>query len=607
MHAIERTTYSSQPPRRMRTLGDAVASITHAYLQVPRRLHNKQSINDEYSARTVAYAVSAVLDCREDWKSIPLSHLFALEARLREYALLEGFKPNEAGYYTREIRKILAHASSHGWSSRQMRLIKSWDTATAAFKKKAGGCIQIIDYLISRNRTPSTTTERDLERWAESAEESLELTSIEQYLNHFRSRIRAATLTGLFPHLDLASKGRTRYGDHITALRPGVQAELKKIAKRKAEVEIPDRSTREIARPVSISKIYSSFKRLHGHRTQIRGQKPVESLVRLVTSDNVLPYIDYLENELGHLREEIKDTFNPIMSVVRHDPLFKSRDYEWIPDRIQKVPKERHYKMLLRKEEKAQAYELLGEIPKALRRESTAPGLDAKEVAWFRHDEVLISVLHELAFRQRNVRECQTFDGIDPDLKWEPLTNKDLLDLYIPECVLQAYNDNTSREFLMICFDEKKTKSHRAERVVLPLALASLIEDFDQHHRTLLFEDFIERSRLTVTNKTKKKKRRFDHGHLLLNRNGGGLSQHSLRWQVRRLTRKYIGHKVSPHIWRDIFAAHTKMLAALGLGGGRQMLQRRLFQVDDATTDGYSQLDYALPGIAALDREYPAA
>jgi hypothetical protein len=49
------------------------------------------------------------------------------------------------------------------------------------------------------------------------------------------------------------------------------------------------------------------------------------------------------------------------------------------------------------------------------------------------------------------------------------------------------------------------------------------------------------------------------------------------------------------------------MLAALGLGGGRKMLQRRLFQVDEQTTDGYSQLGYALPGIAALDREDLAA
>jgi len=260
--------------------------------------------------------------------------------------------------------------------------------------------------------------------------------------------------------------------------------------------------------------------------------------------------------------------------------------------------------MLLRKEEKAQAYKRLGEIPKALRRESEDPGLDAKKVAWFRQDEVLISLLHELAFRQRNVRECQTFDAINPDLKWEPLTNKDLLDLYIPECVLQAHKDNDSRDFLMVCFDESKTKSRRAERVVLPLALASLIEDFNLHHRSLLIEDFIERHRRTAN---PKKKKNFNHGYLLLNRNGAGLSQHSLRWQVRRLTRKYIGHKVSPHIWRDIFAAHTKMLAALGLGGGRKMLQRRLFQVDEATTDGYSQLDYALPGIAALDSEYSAA
>jgi hypothetical protein len=235
-------------------------------------------------------------------------------------------------------------------------------------------------------------------------------------------------------------------------------------------VWIPDRSTSEIVRPVSISKIQSSFSRLHGHRTQIREMKAVASLVDLVTPDNVLPFIEFLEGEHGLLREAIYDTLAPIMSVVRHDPIFEDRDYEWIPDRILKVPKERRYKLYLRKEEKAEPYERLGEIPKALRLDSKAPGLSAEEEAWLRHDEVLISFLHELALRQRNVRECQTWDGLKPNFKWERINNEMLLNLDIPECVRRAYEENNNRKFLMLTFNEEETKARRAERIVLPHA-----------------------------------------------------------------------------------------------------------------------------------------
>lgn len=604
MHAVNRKDLP-QPGRRILTLGDAIALISNDWLNLPPEVRAEEPI-DEYSARTAAYAIGAVLDCKDNWAKIPLSQLFGLEQILREYAIREGFKPHAAGYYTCQIRKIMAYASSRGWSCWRLEVMKSWGETIAAFTGQTRGCLQIIEYLISRKKTPATTTEKDLQRWVETEGNSLEITTTEEYLSQFRGRLRAAGLEPSFPHLDLRSKRRRHYGDSLKDMTPGVRAQLKRITKRKTAEWMADRSAREIMRPVSVSKIYSSFRRLHGYRTRIREKEAVASLVDLVTPDNVLPFIDFLANEIGLRRQAIYDTLAPIMSVVRHDPLFEGSDYEWIPEHIRKVPKERRYKLFLRKEDKAEPYERLGAIPKALRLESEYPDLSAEEVAWLRHDEVLISLLYELVFRQRNIRECRTFDALKPNLKWKPLNNKLLLDLYIPKCVLQAYNDNNLREFLMICFDETETKSRRAETVVLPLALASLIEDFNLNHRGVIIENFINRNRIRRS-RDPKIKEYIDHGHLFLNRRGGALSQDSLRWQVRRLTRKYIGHKVSPHIWRDIFAAYTKMLAALGLGGGRKMLQRRLFQVDDQTTDGYSQLGYALPGIAALDSEYQAA
>jgi integrase len=405
----------------------------------------------------------------------------------------------------------------------------------------------------------------------------------------FRGKMRAATLEKMFPKLDLQSKRPERYGDSLEDMTPRVQKELEQIAKFKRAVWRPGRSARLATRAPSIERMYWTVRQMHGHRTRKQKEKPVAGLIQLITPANVYPFVDFLEHDRGLLRDGVGRVMAPILAMVRQHPIFKGRKYDWISTRIQKVPKERHYKLLMRKEEKAHPYELLGQIPKALRRESQTPGLGEFDVACCRHDEALISVLHELVLRQKNIRSSRTGDSAKPNLVWEKLTPEMQLDLFIPDCVSVAYDKDHQRDFLMFRFDESETKAGRSELVVMSLALASLIMDYKDNYRGALIP------------------KELDHGQLFANRRGGELSQCTFHSLVCRLTKKYVGRKVSPHIWRDIFAAHIKMLAALGMGGGREQIRRRFFHVDDETTDGYSQLDYAAPGIAALDREYLAA
>jgi hypothetical protein len=82
------------------------------------------------------------------------------------------------------------------------------------------------------------------------------------------------------------------------------------------------------------------------------------------------------------------------------------------------------------------------------------------------------------------------------------------------------------------------------------------------------------------------------------------MSARNLRDLVRRITKDYVGKKIPPHLWRDIYALRFRVLAAVGTGVSFDQLQNRFWQAAPTTTEKYCQLDYALPGIAALNREF---
>lgn len=91
---------------------------------------------------------------------------------------------------------------------------------------------------------------------------------------------------------------------------------------------------------------------------------------------------------------------------------------------------------------------------------------------------------------------------------------------------------------------------------------------------------------------------------MFLNRHGRPLREHNVRNLVKRLTRNYAGKSVPPHLWRDIYAAHFRVLLAIGVESDPDKLAQKLWHIDQPTTDGYSHLDQALPAIAMLNQRY---
>jgi hypothetical protein len=273
---------------------------------------------------------------------------------------------------------------------------------------------------------------------------------------------------------------------------------------------------------------------------------------------------------------------------LRQHPLFESLEFEWIAKRIRTVPKGRRYKRTERKEAKAVPYEVLATIPSKLRVQSRAPGLTAVEVAWLRHDEAVISILLHLVYRQRNIRECGISAPASVNLIRRRITPKLLTESSLPDWVGTAYVENPRREFWMFSFDENETKAARAVTDIVPAEVVPLLEEYLDVHRAALVDPD------------------HDHGRLFFNRRGKELSEYNLRQLVSRLTSTHLGRKITPHLWRNIYAVHSRILSAAGAGPGLGALQDRLWHDDPKTTEVYCQMDYALPGIVALNREFPS-
>ena len=90
-------------------------------------------------------------------------------------------------------------------------------------------------------------------------------------------------------------------------------------------------------------------------------------------------------------------------------------------------------------------------------------------------------------------------------------------------------------EFWQFRFTADETKMKNSLQCVLPRKLVGLLEEYLQSHRKELVAE-------------------SDPGTLFLNDIGGALTQPQMSTLVSRLTLRYSGRVVTPHLFRDIYA-----------------------------------------------------
>ena len=475
-------------PQRIHTLADATTSMYADMSVNPARFGtNEQLRNTYFLVRRTAEELCLYLCKSRD--EIALEDLLNLEDdALIRVALEEGIDRKHASIYATGCRKIIEYARSCGWSCNAVVCMNAWGPILQALRNTKDCALQLVKFLIAVGKTPATTTEIDLQSWHAHATDdsrtpdSMFPATADRVLTRFRSRMRRSGLAHLFPHLfpdvDVKSTRPSSYRKKEKDWAPAIRAEVEELVATRAPIYLPGRDHRKALRPASIQCAVNSLSAVYGCLEDHLNRGPFDCLAQMLTTTNLCDSIDWLRQR-GLLRQGVHRIFDSILALANR---FPNLDCSQVRKHIKQVPSEPKHRMHTRKQEKSLPYDALSVISGELQRLIDAGGLTKLDVAWLLHDKALITTLHKLVLRQRNLRECRLPhpDIKDANLVWERLTPELLHDCIIPDCVRAAYNADRSRtrKFLMLKFNEMQMKGKRAETEILSLDHAAALQDF---------------------------------------------------------------------------------------------------------------------------------
>lgn len=156
----------------------------------------------------------------------------------------------------------------------------------------------------------------------------------------------------------------------------------------------------------------------------------------------------------------------------------------------------------------------------------------SRDVAILVRDELLIKWLLVLPWRQRNIRECRIL-GDNPNLFKAAIPP--WVHIATPPWVDDQLRANPSSTFWQFYFRDEETKIGRSVRGVIPRALIAILEEYLESYRPQLIQG-------------------PDPGTVLLNQRGHRLGPGQMVSLVSDLTLRYAKRRVTPHLFRDIFA-----------------------------------------------------
>jgi len=586
-------------PHPLHTLADAVAAMYADMRTNPADFGTDQQLrNLHYLVRWGSDAVCDVLGKART--EIALEEILDLDEVLIRHALDEGADRKHASVYATGCRKIIEYARNRGWSCDAVVRMAAWEPVLQALTGTKDCAVQLVRFLIAARKTPGNTTEADLQSWhTHATKNGMFAATADRILIRFRGRMRLSQLTHLFPLLDLESKKRSSYRKQKGKTKLAIRAEITELVALRSSNHTPDRAACKALRPSSLDQMVDSIYQIYGCLEDELTRGPFENLAQVLTTTNLCNAIDWLVGTRGLLGKGIRRVLAPILALAKRFPDLNSGE---VRKHIKRVFIEPNYLMWVRKQAAALLFEELKEIPGKIQMRIDAGGLTDVDAEWLLHDKAIVSVQLEFLFRQRNVRECKGLDTDGANLVWRKLNPKDMEDLIIPDCVRAAYQADRlhTREFLTFHFTEKETKGKREQTEVVSLDGTETLQNFLDVRTSILKHLDAKRIERGI-------KPEGDPGTLFFDRHGHALREHSLRNLVRRLTRNYAGKAVPPHLWRDIFMADFRILLAIGVESDSGKPSKRLWHVDQPTTDKYNHLHRALAGIAMLNQQHRAS
>jgi integrase len=460
---------------------------------------------------------------------IPLDLLPEDRETFRYHLKQHRYARNSVRSYTNYLNILISRAMDLGWAAEAPAAPAAWSSLLSTVTE--AGCEKLLRHLAKQELSPATVQETDLYDWVQI--------EVKRGASYAKTRGRAALMrriiveAGFTSNLAVNKVRKNNYGIPLRMFPETLRAEVQDVLRWKQDRFVPSRPKNAQIRAVTARGIEGAFCRLYGFTVNVEGIQTITKLGELVTEQNVGRYISWCLNERHHKSEGLSICLGSICAALSHNPKYADITTPWMPNLLKCIPEDSGAEALQRKEEKYLPYSVLSGIPEMIRRErSGVPQSHHKAIALSVRDELVIQWLLVLPWRQRNIRECR-IGGRNPNLIRAVLPK--MTSVTRPDWLQMAEKQHGPVETWQFRFAPDETKTGNDVHCVLPQRLTPLLEEYLSVHRPRLVCG-------------------TDPGTLFLNEHGGALTQAMVRNVVSRLTLKYGGRVVTPHLFRDIFA-----------------------------------------------------
>jgi integrase len=463
---------------------------------------------------------------------LPIDALLDVSGEFAMYLKQRRYSANSVRTYCQNARLLYRRAEELGWLSSNQAAAEAWRPVLQALKTVPRSPKSLVRFAIAKGKGPSDFRETDLQAWCKSMELRGHKHATVRFLKGlFRRTILQAGLESLLPNFNCRPYP-TKYGVPTRDLPEPLRNELIALLQWKQARFAKGRPQRARHRAVSAYILESWINRLYGFAKNVGKYSNINTLIGLVREDVVTSFAEWALNE-RHLSRGSMMKLSMIYGAVRHHPDYKGQNWEWFSTLFSMLPEDQEAVRLAKKAAKTLPYDVLCTVPVRIREKRLKMKCNAWHTSWLVMEELLITWLTILPWRQRNIRECRLGEPETANVFYGQLST--LVHIAKPQWVEDALRVNPAEKFWQFHFQEDETKTGNSVRGILPRRLIPLLEDYLQNHRPNIVAA-------------------IDPGTLFLNQSGGARDRQATTDLVAQLVLEHAGRRVTPHIYRDIFA-----------------------------------------------------
>lgn len=446
---------------------------------------------------------------------------------------LEACKYKEASVrsYVNYVRILLEHAKSRGWRPHSA-VHESWRAVMEIAKVRR--CSMIATDLMRIRTDPRDVTVDDVDNWLlTNTQKGRAYPYTHSKTTHFWRILRECGCTEQNPMCFVREQ---QYGIPLRMFPSRLKSEVTELLRWKSAEYSLDRPKNGRHRAISSYQLQQTFSTLLGYVMNVRKEHDGSEIVTiedLVRRETVGGYVEWNINERKVKGGPLQRKFGRLWSALRHHPKYRSLDWGWLRRLADGIPIEHDSEIRKRKAAKFLEYSALESVVEHIHSErSSAEKKNEKHAALLCMEELLMRWLITLPWRQRNIRELR-LGGSKPNLFRRTIPPFSAVDK--PKWVVELERENPLAEFWQFAFSVDETKTKIPVHALVPHQLIPALEEYLTKWRSVLVA-------------------KDDPGTLFVNSDGGRMSQLDMTNTVSRLTLRYGGRRVTPHLFRDIVA-----------------------------------------------------